>query len=217
MGFSIVDNNLDKVITNNKKNSTVKVKLYSRSLTNGEIQLAQSVFKDTIEYLQVRIFKGSYFPFDLQNEDTFVTPNGSIFIMEKHFKTDYSLAGDDYKKIFLHELGHVWQHNRKFSVLARAGGVQACGAMTLNYYDPYVYNIWEKATVAQYVKHKMTSKRFLDYNLESQAEIFADYWLLINNKDLALMKPENKQNNIDGHSRRDVLNIYRAKISQVIG
>ena len=43
------------------------------------------------------------------------------------------------------------------------------------------------------------------------------YRLFINNKDLALMKPENKQNNIDGHSRRDVLNIYRAKISQVIG
>ena len=27
--------------------------------------------------------------------------------MEKHFKTDYSAASDDYRKIFLHELGHV--------------------------------------------------------------------------------------------------------------
>ena len=64
--------------------------------------------RNTIDYTKVKIFKGSYFSFDLQNEDTFVTPNGSIFIMEKHFKTDYSAASDDYKKIFLHELGHVW-------------------------------------------------------------------------------------------------------------
>lgn len=198
------------------KNSTVKIELYSRPLTSGEIKLAQSIFKNTIDYTKVKIFKGSYFSFDLQNEDTFVTPNGSIFIMEKHFKTDYSAASDDYKKIFLHELGHVWQHNRKFSVLIRAGAVQACGAMTLNYYDPYVYNIWEKSTVAEYVKHKVVLKRFLDYNLESQAEIFSDYWVLVNNKNLALMKKENKKNNIDGRSIQEVLNMYRSKISQVI-
>ena len=100
--------------------------------------------------------------------------------------------------------------------MIRAGAVQACGAMKLNYYDPYVYNIWEKSTVAEYVKHKVVLKRFLDYNLESQAEIFSDYWVLVNNKNLALMKKENKKNNIDGRSIQEVLNMYRSKISQVI-
>lgn len=100
--------------------------------------------------------------------------------------------------------------------MIRAGAVQACGAMTLNYYNPYVYNIWEKSTVAEYVKHKVVLKRFLDYNLESQAEFFSDYWVLVNNKNLALMKKENKKNNIDGRSIQEVLNMYRSKISQVI-
>ena len=45
----LINNNLDEIITNNKKNSTVKIELYSRPLTSGEIKLAQSIFKDTID------------------------------------------------------------------------------------------------------------------------------------------------------------------------
>lgn len=71
--------------------------------------------------------------------------------------------------------------------------------------------------MVQYAKHKVILKRFLDYNLESQAEIFSDYWVLVNNKNLALIKSENKRNNIDGYSMRDILNIYKDKVNQVVG
>ena len=56
--------------------------------------------------------------------------------------------------------------------------LQACSVLSNFKYDPYIYNILESPTVAEFVKYKNTSKRFLDYNLESQAEILADYWLL---------------------------------------
>ena len=48
MGFSIIDNNLDKVITNTKTNSLKKLNLRNRPLTASEILLAQSIYKNTI-------------------------------------------------------------------------------------------------------------------------------------------------------------------------
>ncbi|MFB0713996.1 type IV secretion protein Rhs, partial [Buttiauxella noackiae] len=40
----------------------------ARLLTPGEIELAKSVFKSTIEYNTVWIHKESYLPFNLQDE-----------------------------------------------------------------------------------------------------------------------------------------------------
>ncbi|EXR34799.1 hypothetical protein [Acinetobacter nosocomialis] len=73
----------------------------------------------------------------------------------------------------------------------------------------------ESPTVAEFVKYKNTSKRFLDYNLESQAEILADYWLLKNNYDVSYMLERNRKN-VVGKSRDKVLAMYEQKIRQVI-
>lgn len=217
MTWSETHKNLLDIFTNKTEGSIkeVKIETPSRSLTNGEIQLAKSVFKNTLNYTTIKIFFGSFFPLKSQNEDTFVTPNGSIYIMPKHYKDDYSLENISYKKIFLHELGHVWQHQRKLSVLANAGALQACSVLSNFAYDPYIYNIWETPTVSQFVKHKNTTKRFLDYNLESQAEIFADYWLLKNNHSVTYMLERNRKNT-EGRSREQVLAMYEQKIKQVI-
>ncbi len=61
MGFSILENNLDKIITNNKKDSLAKLKLRTRTLTAGEIELCQLVYKNTIDYSKVTIIEGSFF------------------------------------------------------------------------------------------------------------------------------------------------------------
>ncbi|MDO7507946.1 hypothetical protein Q5X75_11035 [Acinetobacter baumannii] len=123
MTWSETPKSLLNIFTNKKEGSIkeVKIETPSRPLTNGEIKLAISVFKNSINYTTVKIFFGSFFPLKSQNEDTFVTPNGSIYIMPKHYRDDYSLEDISYKKIFLHELGHVWQHQRKLIVLANAG------------------------------------------------------------------------------------------------
>lgn len=209
--------NLLDIFTNKTEGSIkeVKIETPSRILTNGEIRLAKSVFKNTLNYSTIKIFFGSFFPLKSQNEDTFVTPNGSIYIMPKHYRDDYSLENVSYKKIFLHELGHVWQHQRKLNVLANAGGLQACSVLSNFAYDPYIYNIWETPTVSQFVKYKNTTKRFLDYNLESQAEILADYWLLKNNHSVTYMLKRNRKNT-EGRNRKQVLSMYEQKIRQVI-
>lgn len=209
MGFSIIENNLDEILTNNKKNSLAKLKLRVRSLTSGEIALAQLVYKNTIDYSVVTIIEGSFFPLDLQNEDTFVTPNGHIFIPTKHFLLDYSKASKSYQHLFIHELGHVWQHQRKNSVLLSAGIAQACTVFK----DPYKYNIHGSDTVVDYVKYK-NQKKFVNYNLESQAEIFADYWALKTNNINEISKKNIK--NIDKSNLKATLAIYEEKIREVI-
>ncbi|MEQ1258394.1 MULTISPECIES: peptidase [Acinetobacter] len=209
MGFSILENNLDKIITNNKKDSLAKLKLRTRTLTAGEIELCQLVYKNTIDYSKVTIIEGSFFPFDLQNEDTFVTPNGHIFIPTKHFLLDYSKEDISYKHLFIHEMGHVWQHQRKNRVLISAGIAQACTVFK----DPYKYNIHNADTVADYVRYK-SNKKFVNYNLESQAEIFADYWALKTNNLQAISRKN--LINIDRNNLQATIAVYEEKIREVI-
>ncbi len=215
MGFSIIDNNLDKVITNTKTNSLKKLNLRNRPLTASEILLAQSIYKNTIDYSKVKIFEGSYFPLDAQNEDTFVTPNGNIYIPTKHYRLDYSLESNSYKKIFIHELGHVWQHQRKINVLLNAGALQACNLITATFYDPYTYNIWEGSTVYQYIQTKSTKRMFLNSNLEAQAEIFADFWVVKNKLSDKLLNEDNREN-WKNKQYQDILKAYSDNVSEVI-
>jgi len=65
MGFSVIENSLDKIITNNKQDSLAKLKLKTRTLTAGEVELCQLVYKNTIDYSKVTIIEGSFFPLDL--------------------------------------------------------------------------------------------------------------------------------------------------------
>lgn len=208
--------NLLDIFTNQNKGSIkeIKFEIPSRTLTAGEIKLAQSVYKNSIKYIDIKIFVGSFFPLNSQNEDTFVTPNGSLYIMPKHYRDDYSLESISYQKIFIHELGHVWQHQRKLHVLANAGALQACSVLTKFSYDPYIYNIWETPSVAQYIKYKSSTKRFLDYNLESQAEIFADYWVLKTHRNKTYMLEKNRKNLDFGIDK--ALAMYEKKIKEVI-
>lgn len=60
------------------------------------------------------------------------------------------------KYVFIHELGHVWQHQHGQWVRMR-------GAFS-----------W----AAEYT-YKLDKEKLTDYSLELQASILADYWLLL--------------------------------------
>jgi len=125
-GFTLSD------IFTNKHNGSikeVKVNTPNRALTSNEVALVKSVFKNKIDYNKVKIYLGSYFPLDSQDIDTLVTPNGNIYVMQKLYKDDYGASTDDFKKIFIHEMSHVWQHQKKLKVLIGAGAVQACSIL----------------------------------------------------------------------------------------
>jgi len=85
-----------------------KEKWRARQLTSGEIKIAESIFKNVISYSRVKLHKESYFPFDLQNKGTAVTPNGEIYFMPKHYESDFSVAPGWKQHWFIHEMAHVW-------------------------------------------------------------------------------------------------------------
>jgi hypothetical protein len=87
--------------------------MLERSLTAGETAIAGSVFGDAIDYSKVRLIKRKWWP--LQPRDTIMTPSGNL-----HFDPDGSTWSDDFSMesialqgLFIHEMTHVWQAQRK--------------------------------------------------------------------------------------------------------
>ena len=79
----------------------------SRPLTPGETALARSVFGDAIDYSQVRLIRGKWWPF--QPKNVAMAPCGNI-----HFHPDGNLWSEDFSReslwtqgFFIHELTHL--------------------------------------------------------------------------------------------------------------
>ena len=125
-----------------------------RQLTPGEIKLAQSVFAYTIDYSKVWIHRGSYLPFNLQNEDTAMTPNGEIYFRNA-YHDDFSQATDSYQHLFIHEISHVWQ---------RARGMNVIGRGLVSWMVSYRYTL--------------DGRLLSEYPMEQQAQIIADNFVL---------------------------------------
>jgi hypothetical protein len=84
----------------------------ARPLTAGEIALARSVFGDAIDYAPVRIVLGKWAFF--QPRDTVMAPRGNIHFHPKGtaYRDDFSAAPLSAQGLFIHEMVHVWQHQR---------------------------------------------------------------------------------------------------------
>ena len=83
-----------------------------RPLTPGEVDLAHSVYRDSIDLAPVTIRRRKWFP--LQPREVAMAPRGHI-----HFHPDASAWSEDFSRedadrrgLFIHELCHVWQHQR---------------------------------------------------------------------------------------------------------
>lgn len=129
-----------------------------RLMTLGEIAMARQVYNNSIAYNRVWIHCESYLPFGLQNENFAMTPNGELWFRKETYKDDFSLntlAIED-KHLFIHELAHVWQHQHGQWVRLR--GLMSWAA---DYY------------------YELNKSGLLEYSLEQQASILADYWLLL--------------------------------------
>lgn len=134
----------------------------SRPLTTGEIALARTVFGDAIDYARVRVRRYKWIFF--QPRRIVMAPMGDL-----HFHPKGGVYCDDFscpaggrdaelqaKGLFLHEMTHVWQAQRRgrwYLVLMR---------------HPF-------ATYDYSLKPGWPLER---YGLEQQAEIVRHYWLL---------------------------------------
>ncbi|MBA8899714.1 MULTISPECIES: hypothetical protein [unclassified Phyllobacterium] len=129
-----------------------------RKLTPGETDLARSIYGSQIDYTKVLIFDEKWKFF--MPSDRAHAPNGNIYFPgiggAKYF-TDFSAAPLDNKSTFIHEMGHVWQHQRGLNVIVRA-------ALKRNYDYSEVF----------------TTGDYFALGMEQQAEFLSDYYLLKN-------------------------------------
>lgn len=129
----------------------------SRSLTPGEIEMARTVFGDSVDYSKVRVHNDTSNMF--QGKNVTVTPNGEMYCAN-NYCDDFS-KGD--KGHFIHEMTHVWQYQNNV-LTPRIAAAEQWVKSGFCYTKCYSYTL-------------DTKKDLLDYNLEQQADMVADlFW-----------------------------------------
>ncbi|AWV25441.1 MULTISPECIES: hypothetical protein [Citrobacter] len=125
-----------------------------RRLTSGEVELAKSVFGSTLQYHKVWIHRDSYLPFNLQDSNTAMTPDGEIYFRNQ-YRDDFSQTLSHYQHLFIHEMSHVWQREKGMNVICRG---------LVSWLVSYRY--------------KLDGRLLSEYPMEQQAQIIADSFIL---------------------------------------
>ena len=141
--------------------------MQNRSLTTGEIALAQSMFGDAIDYHRVRLFKGKWWPFHPRNAA--MAPTGNIYFHPEGdvWSEDFSKEALGRQAFFIHEMTHVWQ--------AQKGG---------RFYLPLMRHAF-----CRYSYELKPGKPFGRYGLEQQAEIVTHIFLAERGARLSVVPP----------------------------
>lgn len=193
---SSLDNN--EAILRNSQHQSVELPSQSqpgtelfRSLTPGEIKLAQTVFQNIINYDRVKIYCHSS-QSRTQPKVITTTKNGEVLLSMNEYRSDFS---DDYMNYrdsvkyshsFIFAMSFVWQYFRYDS----------------SFHDPYTSSVWHS--------YKLDEPAFNFYTMEQQASIIADYWLL-NKYDIVKYEALRNYQEYDKFGvdiRRDLLRSY---------
>ncbi len=125
-----------------------------RPLTSGEIELARSVFGGAIDYDRVAVCRRKWAFF--QPRHVVMAPRGNI-----HFHPHGDLYRDDFaaahlsdQGLFVHEMVHVWQHQRGINL-------------------PF-----KRHPFCRYAYSLVPGRRFERYGIEQQAELVRHAFLL---------------------------------------
>lgn len=126
----------------------------SRPLTEGETRLAASVFGDAVDYAQARVANRKWAFF--QPANTTMAPRGTIHFHPKSglYTEDFSTAPIGVQGLFVHEMTHIWQHQKGIFLPLRR-----------HPFCRYDYAI-------------KPGQKFAKYGLEQQAEIVRHAFLL---------------------------------------
>ena len=139
-----------------------------RPLTPGEIEIARSVFGDSIDYGRVEIVRGKWWPF--QPKDIVMAPSGNIHFHPKSnaYRDDFSKVGLPLQGLFIHEMTHVWQ--------AQKGG---------KWFLPLA-----RHPFCRYRYELKPGRAFGAYGLEQQAEIVRHAYLAKQGQQIATVLPD---------------------------
>lgn len=133
-----------------------------RALTDGEIQISKTVFGDLIDYAKVKVLNHPYLPW--QPIGILMAPNGYIHLKGTDYCEDFSCQSLAYQAVFIHEMAHIYQHQRHENVLLKGAILQTALYLSGGKYNPYHYTL-EK------------DKPYFDYNIEQQGDIARDIFL----------------------------------------
>ena len=136
-----------------------------RTLTSREIALARTVFCDALDYAKIRIHRRKWWWF--QPRKITMAPDGHLW-----FHPDSQLFCDDFcdrdvglQGLFIHELVHVWQHQKGIIL-----------PLKRHPFCRYDYSLKPGWTLAQ-------------YGIEQQAEIVRHVFMLKNGAKIAGTPP----------------------------
>ncbi|PLY47557.1 type IV secretion protein Rhs [Janthinobacterium sp. ROICE36] len=137
------------------------MRVLRRPLTIGETAMARSVFHGAIDYARVRVVRGAFLPFGLQDQNTAMTPRGSLHFMPAQYRDDFSREGNSGKLFFIHEMVHVWQYQLGYCVLLHGVLLALRGGYIRQ--RAYRYDAQAGGILS-------------DFNMEQQGDIIAHYF-----------------------------------------
>lgn len=143
-----------------------------RPLTPGEIALGRSMFGDSIDYAAARIANRKWWPF--QPKHYAMAPRGCIHFNPKGdlYRDDFAACDDGMRGFFLHELTHIWQHQRGLNLLLRR--------------HPF----------CRYGYSFVPGRKFERYGIEQQAELVRHTFLLRQGHRVAGAPPLNQYESV---------------------
>ena len=146
-----------------------------RKLTYGEVQLASSIFGNTINYNDVNIYQENWAGFIPVPSGRAMTPWGDMYFdtSNKYYSSDFSKKHYGYKALFIHEMVHVWQYQNGYPLNVLIGAVASLSA-------GYTYNINYRSFYDGGTEYVTLYSQFSDFNIEQQGNIVMDYFLLKN-------------------------------------
>ncbi|MBV9559483.1 MAG: hypothetical protein JOY90_03325 [Bradyrhizobium sp.] len=112
------------------------------------------MFGDAIDYAKVRVYERKWWP--LQPRNWIMAPDGDLWLHPCGLLAgiDFAKAGLGLQGLFIHEMTHVWQHQKGICLLLRR--------------HPF----------CRYAYRLAPGKPFERYGIEQQAEITRDVFLL---------------------------------------
>jgi hypothetical protein len=134
-----------------------------RALTRGERDMLLPIFGTTIPYERVKCDVNSH---NFGGAGNSITPTGNPYFSAQIYTSDFSADNVplNAKRVFIHELMHVWQFYHRVNVTQEA--VYLFFKCKCDYARAYDYRDQLK-----------TTKDPARFNIEQQADIIADYWL----------------------------------------
>lgn len=137
-----------------------------RKLTAGEIELAQTVYQNSLDYDKVRVHKGRFIPL-FQREKVAMSPFGTMHFPPALYEADFSTAIDTKQHLFIHEMAHIWQYQLGLRLWLDGIILTAKGGYRGN-------------ACYQYESHLTHCQHFSDLNMEQQADVIADWFIFKN-------------------------------------